>query len=237
MAVAPHKMVTMGEEDDSIGSRIGIGLVIVAVLALIVWGISEVKLGKSGAPKRQTVKITLPDMPPPPPPRQEEKKPEPKEDDKAAPQMEQKPLDAPPQVAQSLKMEGAAGDGPSAFQSGSVSKDYKDGLTTTGPAGGAGTNSDRAKYQFYVNSTKQLLKDDLERHLQTDQKQVVVTFSIWVKPDGSVDHYELVPTGSDRADEDIKAAFALMSKSTRLPPPRDTPQPLRLRLTLLPIAS
>lgn len=227
----------MGGQDNPMVKRVIVGAVIVAVLALLAWGVSQIKLGSGGAPKRQTVKITLPDMPPPPPPpKQEEKRPEPKEDNKPAQQMEQKPMEAPPQPAQSLKMEGAAGDGPSAFAAGGIKNDYAGGPTSTGP-GGSGTSSDRAKYQFYVNSTKQLLKDEIERNLQTDQKQVVVAFSIWVKPDGSVDRYELSSTGNERADEDIKAAFSQMARSAKLPPPRDTPQPLRLRMTLLPQAS
>jgi len=224
-----------GGSGDDLKQRILIGVIVVAVLALVAWGVSRIKLSAGGAPKRQTVKIMLPDTPPPPPPKQEEKKPEPKEENKPSPQMEQKPIDAPPQPAQALKMEGAAGDGPSAFSAGSVSKDYKDGQVTTGPAGGTG--SDRAKYQFYVNSVKQMLKDEIERHLQTDQKQVAVTFSIWVKPDGTLDRYELMSTGNERADEDLKSAFAQTAKSAKLPLPHDTPQPLRLRLTLLPVAS
>lgn len=225
-----------GSNDSPMAKRVLIGVVVLSVLALLGWAVSQIKLGGgTSGTKRQTVKITLPDSPPPPPPKQEEKKPEPKEENKPAQQMEQKPIEAPPQPAQSLKMEGAAGDGPSVFSAGNVNKDYTNGQVNTGQ-GGTGTSSDRAKYQFYVNSTKQLLKDEIERHLQTDQKQVVLSFALWVKPDGGVDRYELSPTGNERADEDIKAAFVQMAKAARLPPPRDTPQPLRLRLTLLPIA-
>ena len=118
----------MGGDDNPMLKRILIGAAVVAVLALIAWGLSHINLGSGHAgPKRQTVKITLPDSPPPPPPKQEEKKPEPKEDNKPTQQMEQKPIEAPPQPAQSLKMEGAAGDGPSAFSAGSVNKDYTSG--------------------------------------------------------------------------------------------------------------
>lgn len=232
------QQVNVGGDSNPMVKRALLSGAVVLVLALAVWGLSQIKLGGGHAgPKRQTVKITLPDTPPPPPPKQEERKPEPKEDNKPAPQMEQKPIEAPPQPSQSLKMEGAAGDGPSAFSAGSVNKDYTNGQVNTGPGGGAGTSSDRAKYQFYVNSAKQMLKDEIERNLQSEQKQVIVSFTLWVKPDGSVDRYELSSTGNERADQDIKAAFVQMAKAARLPPPRDTPQPLRLRMTLLPIAS
>jgi hypothetical protein len=223
--------------DASWTQRAAIGAAVLVALGLLVWGVSQIKMGSGGAPKRQTVKITLPDTPPPPPPKPEEKKPEPeKQEAKPTPQIEPKQVEAPPQPAQSLKMDGAAGDGPSAFSAGSVSKDYTSGQASTGPAS-TGTGSDRAKYQFYINSTKQMLKDEIERHLQTDRKQLVVSFALWIKPDGSVDRYDLSPTGDERADQDIQAAFAQMARSARLPAPKDTPQPLRLRMTLLPPAS
>jgi protein TonB len=227
-----------GDEGSTLVKRIAIGLIVLAVLGLGYWGVSQIKLGGGGAPKRQTVKITLPDMPPPPPPpKQEEKKPEPKEDNKPAPQMEQKQAEPVPQAPAQVNMAGAAGDGPSAFGSGGVNRDLPNGPLSTGGQAGGGTGSDRAKYQFYINSTKQLLKDEIERHLQSEEKQLVVSFSLWVKPDGGVDRYELVPTGNEHADQEIKTAFAQMAKSARLPAPKDTPQPLRLRMTLLPLAS
>lgn len=202
------------------------------------WGLSHIKLDSgSGGPKRQTVKISLPDTPPPPPPpKQEEKKPEPKEDNKPAPQMEQKQMEAPPQqAAQSLKMEGAAGDGPSMFSSGTVAKDYAGGAANTGA--GTGTGSDRAKYQFYVTSMKQLLKDALERNLRTEEKRVTVTFSLWIGADGRISRFELMPIGNDQTQAEVQAAFEQASRDTRFPAPGDTPQPLRLRMTLLPPAS
>ena len=229
-------MSTQFDDEDSPIKKIAIGAFVLVVLALLVWGVSKMKLDTGSAPKRQTVKITLPDTPPPPPPKQEEKKPEPKEENKPAPQMEQKQVEvAPPQPAQSLKMEGAAGDGPSAFSSGSVGKEYSGGTVSTG--GGTGTGSDRAKYQFYVTSTKQLLKDALERNLHTEAKRVTVTFSLWIKPDGRIGKYELEPMDSEQTHADVMAAFDHASQDTKFPAPGDTPQPLRLRMTLLPPAS
>jgi protein TonB len=235
MATVANKY-PMDSGDDSLLKRIVIGVVVIAVLGLAGWGISRIKLSSGGAPKRQTVKIMLPDTPPPPPPKQEEKKPEPKEENKPTQQMEQKQVEAPPQPSQALKMEGAAGDGPSAFSSGSVSKDYEKGIANTGPGGG--TNSDRAKYQFYVTSMKQQLKDAIERNLQTEEKRITVTFSLWIDSDGRIKKYELAPLGNDRAKADVEAAFDKASRDAKLPPPAaDMAQPLRLRMTLLPPAS
>ena len=227
---------SMPSDKEPLGKRIAIGVAAVAALALLFWGISHIKLSSGGAPKRQTVKIMLPDTPPPPPPKQEEKKPEPKEENKPTPQMEQKQVEAPPQPSQALKMEGAAGDGPSAFSSGSVSKDYEKGIANTGPGGG--TNSDRAKYQFYVTSMKQQLKDAIERNLQTEEKRVTVTFSLWIDSDGHIKKYELASIGNERAQAEVEAAFDKASRDAKLPPPAaDMAQPLRLRMTLLPPAS
>lgn len=224
-------------KDAGTAKRVAIGVAVIAAFALLFWGIGQIKLSGGAAPKRQTVKIMLPDTPPPPPPpKQEEKKPEPKEEAKPTPQVEQKPIEAPPQPAQALKMEGAAGDGPSAFASGNVSKDYEKGQAITGPAGG--TASDRAKYQFYVTSMKQMLKDALERNLQTDEKRVTVTFSLWIDADGHIKRYEFSPLANDKAQAEVQAAFDKAARDTKLPPPAaDMAQPLRLRMTLLPPAS
>jgi len=227
---------SMPSDKAPLGKRIAIGVAVVAALALLFWGVSRIKLSSGGAPKRQTVKIMLPDTPPPPPPKQEEKKPEPKQENKPTQQMEQKQVQAPPQPAQALKMDGAAGNGPSAFQAGNVSKDYQNGLATTGPGGG--TSADRAKYQFYITSMKQQLKDAIERNLQTEEKRVTVTFSLWIDSEGHIKKYELAPIGNERAQAEVEAAFDKASRDARLPPPAaDMVQPLRLRMTLLPPAS
>ena len=217
-------------------SRIALVLGLVAVMALIWWGFSQIKF-ETKSPKRQMVKITLPDAPPPPPPKVEEKKPEPKQEDKPQPQMESKPMDTPEKPAESLKMEGAAGNGPSAFSAGSVNQDYNGGKVVSGGTTTGGNGLDRAKYQFYVNSAKQALKDALERQLQTDEKRITVTFSLWIAADGRVSRFELTPTGNDRADTDVRTAFDKATQDLKLPAPADTPQPLRLRMTLLPPAS
>lgn len=224
-------------EDRGTLNRIALGLGGLALLALAWWGFSQIKFD-TPAPKRQTVKISLPDAPPPPPPpKVEEKKPEPKPEDKPQPQMEPKPVEAPPQPAESLKMEGAAGNGPSAFSAGSVNQDYSGGKVISGGSTGGGNGLDRAKYQFYVNSAKQALKDALERQLQTDEKRITVTFSLWIGADGRISRFELAPTGNPQADTDVHAAFDKAAQDLKLPAPADTPQPLRLRMTLLPPTS
>ena len=135
----------------------------VLVLALVGlgWFIAK-QMGQGGSgPKKQTVKIAvLPDTPPPPPPPpKEEKKPEPKpEENKPQPQ-EQKPVEAPPEPQQ-LKMEGAAGDGPSAFGAGNVSSEYRGGDVGTG---GGGTVGDKLAASSYGNAVKREVDAWLQR--------------------------------------------------------------------------
>ena len=102
-----------------------IGFVLLALAAW--WGIKHMK---AEAPRRQVAKISiLPDTPPPPPPPpKEEKKPEPPKDEpKQVMREEQVKQVEAPKPAEAIKMEGAAGDGPSAFAAGSVNRDYAGG--------------------------------------------------------------------------------------------------------------
>jgi protein TonB len=222
------------EEDGKGKTALWVVLGLIA-LGLLVYGASQIKLGSGpGKPRQQTVKIMLPDAPPPPP-KQEEKRPEPKADAKAQPQQEQKPQPTPQAEPQQLKMEGAAGNGPSAFGSGSVSSDYKGGAVGIGPGGTAPLSAeDRRKAQFYVNNIRRQLKDELEKHLDTDARQLEVTFAIWISADGHLSKFELAPSGNAKADADAQHAFEEAAKSMRLERPGDVVQPLRMKFTLLP---
>ena len=76
---------------------------------------------KAPSAKKQTVAIkVLPDTPPPPPPKPEDKPPPPKEEPKQVMQMDAPKVQTPQQAPAQLKMDGAAGDGPSAFAAGQV---------------------------------------------------------------------------------------------------------------------
>jgi protein TonB len=222
-------------EEDGQGKTILWVVLGLIALALAVYGISQIKLGNGpGKPRQQTVKIMLPDAPPPPPPKQEEKRPEPKADAKAQALQEQK-LPTPQAEPQQLKMEGAAGNGPSAFASGGVSSDYKGGAVGIGPGGTAPVSAeDRRKAQFYVNNIRRQLKEELEKHLDTDARQLEVTFAIWISTDGHLSKFELTPSGNAKADADAQHAFEEAAKSMRLERPGDVVQPLRMKFTLLP---
>ena len=219
-------------------------IVVVAVVAIALLAYWLRGLGKdSGAPKRQVAKISLlpdtpPPPPPPPPPPKEEPKPRPLNAPKPQP-VEQKPVAAPPAPPAQVKMEGEAGTGPSAFQSGAVSNDYKGGepgAAASKPSGsGTGTSSDRAQERFFANSARQLLRDEIERHLKSDVPQLTAVFAVWFEPDGRIRRFELDSTGDTRADSALNAAFDETSRALKLSPPAGLAQPLRFRLTLRPL--
>jgi hypothetical protein len=136
-------------------------------------------------------------------------------------------------------MEGAAGDGPSAFAAGSVAKDYAGGAPTTGGSGGpAGTAADRAQERFYANTARQLLQGEIERHLKADAEALTATFSIWLAGDGAIQRFELTPSGNDANDLALRAALDETRRQFKLPPPPALAlsQPLRFRLSVRPQA-
>lgn len=205
----------------------------VLVLALVAGGLLvRSMMGKGGdGPKRQTVKIAvLPDTPPPPPPPpKEEKKPEPKpEENKPQPQ-EQKPVETPPEPQQ-LKMEGAAGDGPSAFSAGNVSSEYKGGAIGTGSGGGS--VGDRLAASSYGNVVKREIDTYLQRQAPLKRAgDYAVPIMIWVRADGSLERFKLVgSTGNSETDQLIQEAMSRFP-GFRNPPPSNLPQPISLKMT------
>jgi protein TonB len=213
--------------------RVAIVLGIALLVALLAYGIHNL-LGSPNAPRRQVARIALlPDTPPPPPPPKEEKKPEPPKDEPRQVMREEqvkqdvaKPADAP------IKMEGPAGDGPSAFSSGNVRNDYNGGAPVIGgPGGGA---PDRTQERLYATSVRQLLHDEIEKHLPADSGELVASFSVWIDPDGTIRRFELVPTGDTAHDAALRTAFEQTTHELHLPGHPGLPQPLRFRLSVRP---
>lgn len=209
---------------------IALGLIGAAVLVYSLVGAGPT------APKRQTVKIAvLPDTPPPPPPPKPEKPPEPKpQENTPQPQDQPKVAEAPPE-AQQLKMEGAAGDGPSAFSAGSVSSDYKGGAIGAGNGASSPSAGDRAKFNFYAKSAQQLLRAELDRTLARDVIRLGARLQIWIDASGRIDRYEIGGLSDVAAQSQVRAAMQDISKGFRLVPPAGLPQPLEMRLSVNPL--
>lgn len=212
-------------------------VLILVVMGLVGYGLSTLMgSGGSSAPKKQTVKIAvLPDTPPPPPPPKEEKKPEPPKDDPKPMQMDQPKVadNPPPQPAEQLKMEGAAGDGPSAFASGSVAQDY------AGQAiGNGGTQPkvvDRTKFKYYANSARQVLRAELDKTLPPEMLNLGARLRIWVDDRGAISRFEVAGLSDKAAEDKLRQAMDTVSRNYRLVPPPEMPQPLELRLSVNPV--
>jgi protein TonB len=221
------------EQDDSESAKRFIFPAVMAVVMIVGGWLIYKSLGSSSGhePKRQTVKIAvLPDTPPPPPPPPKEKPPEPKEqDNKPQPQEQQKPQEAPPE-AQQLKMDGPAGDGPSAFAAGSVNSEYKGG--EIGSGSGGGSVADRMASMSYGNAASRALNE----HLNRDQAlrkagDYKIAIKVWVQADGGLERFELTgSTGDTNTDELVRKALQQF-RGFRNAPPSNLPQPIRLQLT------
>lgn len=205
--------------------RILLILLGLAILAAIGYGISQLTSG--GAPqKKQITKIKLlPDTPPPPPPPppKEPPKEQPKEAPKEVPKEVPKPAEVPP--AENLKMEGAAGDGPSPFASGQVTNDYKGGdVKTIGSDGGA-------KFNWYAGLVKSKIEDALEKDKTITEGQYKLVVSVWLKTNGDVEKVELLQSDAKaEVEAAVKAALKNMPPM-REAPPEGMPQPIKLRIS------
>lgn len=222
-------MAASESTDEGLSRFIVPGVILLALMAGG-WLVYKNLGGAAKGPRTQTVKIAvLPDTPPPPPPK-EEKKPEPKPpENKPQPQDQPKPVEAPPEPQQ-LKMEGAAGDGPSAFAAGSVNSDYKGGAVMTGGSGG--TLSDKLAANSFGNAARRELNDYLNRDQNLrrggDYKLPV---SLWVRADGSIERFQLDEvSGNTDVDARLRQALAQF-RGFRNPPPAGVPQPIRLQVT------
>jgi outer membrane biosynthesis protein TonB len=175
-----------------------------------------------------TIKL-LPDTPPPPPPPPKEPpKEQPKPDAPKEIKVEQpKPVETPP--AEQLKMEGAAGDGPSAFASGAVNNDYKGGDLKTGNTIGGGPN----KYQFawYTDLLKNQIEDAMSKDKTLASGAYKVILKVWVSSNGAIERFELASSsGKEDIDMLIKKQLEAMPKLSERPP-GDMPQPVKLKVT------
>ena len=195
--------------------RVLIVLVVLGLLALLVYGLKDLFKGTS-QPKRQVTTIKLlPDTPPPPPP------PPPKEPPKEQPKevqkvQEIKPVETPPM--ESLKMEGAAGDGASPFQAGAVTNNY--------------IGSDNgSKYAWYAGIIKSEIQTALDRNPLVKNGQYKAEVSVWLRPNGEIEKVSLIDSdASPEIEQAVKLALENM-QSIKQAPPAGMPQPVKLRIT------
>lgn len=221
------------------GLRIALALVALLLLAWMINGLRHWLSTPASAPRQVARIAVLPDTPPPPPPPPKERKEEPPKPDKSATPPPDNLVKPPPQpsAAEPLKMEGAAGNGPSAFAAGSVTQDYKGGAPVIGAAasGSGGRGLDRAQERLYAGSVRQALRDELERQLQADAGELTAAFALWIGEDGRISRWS-VDGADSRLEAATEAALRLALERSaaqlQLPAPAGITQPLRFRLTV-----
>jgi len=192
--------------------RAVIGIGMLGFVGAVVWGGINLSHGPTG-PKRQVARIMiLPDTPPPPPP--EEKRPPPKEEQPK--QQIETPKQETPPAPQQLKMEGQAGEGPSAFASGEVKQDYI-----------GGDIGDGSRYAAYVARLEQAIQDQLTRHKLRVSN---VKLFLWLLPDGSVQRFS-VAGGDGEAERSVRTALADLSRVDEAPV-ADMPMPVGLQISV-----
>jgi hypothetical protein len=190
--------------------RVLIAIGLIAVAGALVWGGMSL-IHAPSAPRRQVAKIMLlPDTPPPPPPTPD--KPPPKEQPTHQDVNVPKPL-APPEAAQ-LKMEGAAGEGPSPFAAGEVKQDYIGGDIGNG-----------SRYSAYVARLEQRIQSHLSRH---KLKVANIKLYIWLSPSGAIQRIT-VQGGDGRSETQVREALGDMDQQDEAPLP-DMPMPVGLTI-------
>jgi len=235
MAVVTHNMAadkssaTAGGNAKAVWIKrsfwIAVGLLIAV---LIVLGVKSLLGGHTTTKKPVTTIKLLPDTPPPPPPPPKEPPKEQKEPPKEMKMEQPKPQETPqPPAPETLKMEGAAGDGPSPFGAGKVSNEYKDGDIGTKIGG----KNSMAAFAWFTSQIKSRIEDALAAQKELAHKQYRVQVNIWFANDGHVERAELQGSSGDKETDDLirKALLSIPAMSDS--PPADMPQPVKLRVT------
>jgi len=211
--------------------KIGLAAGTLLLVALMGWGVSNLLSGKAkSANKAPKISLMPSTPPPPPPPPKEEKRPEPPKDQKEIKVDQQAPpKDAPPTPpSQDLKMDGPAGDGPSAFSAGKITNDD---ISNIGKGGAAPVASGMFNpFNNYATSIKGELQRFLARNKELRQRAYRVDVQLWVGRDGALSRYELMgSTGDTDVDDLIRQSLSTLGNFSQ-GLPEQMPLPIRLRL-------
>jgi hypothetical protein len=205
------------------------GFLVLVALGVLIYSV----VGGKAKPSKAAPKISLipTTPPPPPPPPKEEKKPEPPKEQKEVKEMPAPPKDAPPAPpSQELKMDGPAGDGPSAFSAGKITSDDISNVGKgTGGGGAVPATGMFSAYGGYASQLKSEVQRILQRNKDLRLQSYRVEVRMWIAKDGSLQRHEMVgSTGDPELDTLINQTLAA-TKAFSQPPDR-MPQPIRLRI-------
>lgn len=199
-------------------------VVAIGLVAAIAMVLNNLLGNKSDKPKKPPQISLIPTTPPPPPPPpKEEKRPPPKEQKEVKVEQQTEQKQAPPDPQ--LKMEGAAGDGPSAFASGKVTSEDLSKL-----GGGGGKEGAFSPFNNYAGLMKAEVQRQLARRSELRRRSYRVEIRVWVSGDGTVKQSELVGSSGDPdTDDSIRQALTTLPAFSEAPP-ANMPQPIRLRI-------
>ncbi len=200
--------------------RLGGGLLLAAalLLAALVILLQGLGSGTRGVQRQMTRITVLPDTPPPPPPKEEMRPDSPKAEPKET--KAEPPKEPTPQAqGETLKMEGAAGDGPSPFVAGTVTRENV-------LAGG-----ERMAFAFYTNGLQRYLQEALAKDKRLRGADYRLIVRLWLGGDGSIRRVELAgSSGNPEVDAQVRSALGALAAVPDAPP-ANMPQPVRLRIS------
>jgi hypothetical protein len=178
----------------------------------------------------ETVQLKLVPPPPPPPPPKVEKPPEPPKAMEQPKMKEDKPVekpkekDEPPPQPLALDAKGAAGSDAFGLAGRPGGADY-----IGGSGGGSGS-----RFGGYASLIQSQIQDALKKDDRLRNGRYRISLSVWLSPAGRAERVALNSTTGDREmDEHIQQALLAMPP-LRDAPPRDLPQPVRLRIDARP---
>jgi TonB family protein len=221
------------EEDQKRGwrhrvARAVVGLVLIGGLGTAVYFILNGATKTEHHAIQTVTRVTLPPPPPPPPPPPKVKPPEP---DKVveAPKIQEPKITAakPPEKAPPKPQQPPST--PLTAEAGTGSNPY--GLAVGDGSGnviGGGGGDGKVSYLSYGR----VVSTDVQAALRRDEKlrsaKFVAELRIWLDPTGKVTRVQLASSSGDPA-VDSAVERSLTGLAMHEPPPKDMPQPIRLR--------
>lgn len=208
-----------------------VALVVVAVAAVIGWGLKSLFSGaKTGKPSAQQITLVKPNLPPPPPPKPPEKLPEPpkvKEEVKVEqPKEAPKSADPPPAGRLGLDAQGSgSGDG---FGLG-ANPGGRD-ITVGGDKGGLGSGSARLQFAFYRDVVVRHVNDSLNRVDELKASGGQIAMQVWIDRLGRIERVEV--RDATREQIELIRRALVSGRALREPPPDAMPQPVWIELNL-----
>jgi periplasmic protein TonB len=195
------------------------GLILLIVIGLIVYFISNIKEKPAKKERKiQAISLTKPPPPPPPPPKVE-KPPEPEPEQKIEqpePEPEEIPdvADEAPPGDLGLDAEGTAGS---------------DGFGLAARKGGKGLFGGGNPFAWYGNAVKNDITALLADKDSLRRKDYTAIIKLWVEADGSIKRVELAK-GTNDAEIDALLTKEISKYKSNEPPPPGLEQPIKLKI-------